>query len=197
MESSDERTRRLQQQWKHDRERYEDQRRQDERERARKKDEANRQSELKRHNREIEEAARRERSDRRSSAPRQDNSEARYSDVPYDYQPHARRGGFLKWIIIAALLFGVAYLWPQLRALGEDTSARSPVDQSEAITSDHVTDDPPPRRGDRVNERARRREPNRNPIIFAPKSEVVQALPEQSNDYPPCSATVIDHCISE
>lgn len=194
MESSDERNRR----WKHDRERREDQRRQDERERARKNDEANRQRELKRHNQQIEGAARRQSSEGSSGTPRQNNPEPHYSDAPSDYQPRARRGGLLKWIVIAALLFGVVHFWPQLRALGGGTlSALSPVDQSEEITSDSVTDDQPKRRTDHGNAPARPREAARKPIIFAPKSEVVQALPKQSNDYPPCSATVTDHCISK
>jgi len=198
MESSDERFRRQQQEWKHDRERREDQRRQDERERARKNAEASAQKELKRHNREIEEASRGQRSEGRPGTPRQNNSEPRYRDAPSDYQPRARRGSFLKWVVVAALLIGVVHFWPQLRALSEDaSSARSTVNQSEATTPDSVTDSQPTRRADRGSAPSRPKVAIRRPITFAPKSEVVQALPEQSNDYPPCSATITDHCISK
>ena len=40
-------------------------------------------------------------------------------------------------------------------------------------------------------------QPTKHQVTFAVPSAVVQSLPGASNDYPPCSATVTDHCVGK
>ena len=40
-------------------------------------------------------------------------------------------------------------------------------------------------------------QPAKHHVTFAAPSAVIQALPGASNDYPPCSATVTDHCVGK
>lgn len=39
--------------------------------------------------------------------------------------------------------------------------------------------------------------PNSEKVQFAPRREVVQEVPSTEDEYPPCSATITDHCTSD
>ena len=93
---------------------------------------------------------------------------------------------FVKLIIVGAVIYVGAFYFFDRHGADNDRPRTEQV-ASEKHTSSGTLETP--------NQPTKSRK--REPIVFAPRSEVVQAIPSSGSDYPACSGTVADHCVGE
>ncbi len=160
-------------------ERREDQNKRDEAERRRRSDEKLRLDEEKRHNRAMEAGH------VSNSAPQRVDAPTRRSEsTPYSGRARAprRRGGFLKLVLLIALIWGAVHFWPQIMAAGQNASKEFASTKSNETAADQTTIQP---------------EQQTETSLASKKVAHVRTTKIAVKKYPRCSDTITDQCQSD